>query len=133
MLEPLGSEETAGVIVVTASKAVSDPQWKADPDYQAWLTFMHKYDPDGDVTDQFTFAGYSNAVLFADVLRRCGDELTREHLMQLVNHLQNVRVPSLLSGITLNTSPTDYNPVKQLRLERFDGHRWELFGDVLQP
>jgi branched-chain amino acid transport system substrate-binding protein len=133
VLEPLGSERTAGVIAVTASKAVSDPQWKADPDYQAWLTFMHKYDPDGDVTDQFTFAGYSNAVLFADVLRRCGDELTREHLMQLVTHLQEVRVPSLLPGITLNTSPTDYNPVKQLRLERFDGHRWELFGDVLQP
>ena len=86
----------------------------------------------GDVNDGFALVGYSNAALFAEVLRRCGDELTRENLMAVATHLQGVRMPALLPGITFNTSPTDYNPFKQMRLQRFDGHRWVLFTEIIR-
>jgi branched-chain amino acid transport system substrate-binding protein len=93
---------------------------------------MSRYYPDGDTGDEFAFVGHANAVLFAEVLRRCGDDLTREHLMAVASHLQGVHMPSLLPGITLSTSPTDYNPIKQMRLARFDGHRWVLFSNVIE-
>ena len=93
---------------------------------------MRTYYPQGDVNDAFTLVGYSNAALFAEVLRRCGDDLTRESLMTVATHLQGVRMPSLLPGITLNTSPTDYDPIKQMRLQHFDGHRWVLFTEIIQ-
>jgi branched-chain amino acid transport system substrate-binding protein len=80
--------------------------------------------PQGDVRDGFTFVGYSNAVFFAEVLRRCGDNLTRENLMNVAAHLNGVRMPDLLPGVTVNTSPTDYEPLKQMQLRRFDGKQW---------
>lgn len=74
------------------------------------------------MADTFNFAGYSNAVLFAEVLRRCGDDLTQRILMNVATHLDHVRMPSLLPVTTLNTSPTDYDPMKRMRTERFDGN-----------
>jgi branched-chain amino acid transport system substrate-binding protein len=121
VLAHAGFDKSLGLMTATSFKAVDDPQWATDPEYLAWLGFMRAHYPEGDITDQLVFNGYSNAVLFADILGRCGDDLTREHLMELATHLQDVRMPSLLPGITLNTSPTDYNPIKQLRLQRFDG------------
>jgi branched-chain amino acid transport system substrate-binding protein len=93
---------------------------------------MRTYYPQGDVSNEFAFTGYSNAALFADVLRRCGDDLTRENLMAVATHLQGVRMPALLPGITLSTSPTNYNPIKQMRLQRFDGQRWVLHPIVIE-
>jgi branched-chain amino acid transport system substrate-binding protein len=93
---------------------------------------MRRYYPEGDIGDEFAFVGYANAALFAEVLRRCGDDLTRENVMAVASHLQGVHMPSLLPGITLSTSPTDYNPMKQMRLRRFDGHHWVLFSDVVE-
>ena len=87
---------------------------------------MHTYYPQGDIGDAFAFLGYSNAALFAEVLRRCGDNLARENLLAVASHLQGVRMPALLPGISLNTSPTDYDPLKQMRLQRFDGDHWPV-------
>jgi branched-chain amino acid transport system substrate-binding protein len=132
VLAPAGLERSKGVMAVATAKSVSDPQWQDDPEYRDWLAFMRKYYPDGDVGDQFALVGYGNAVLFAEVLRRCGDDLTRDHLMQVATHLNGLRMPMLLPGITLNTSPTDYHPIKQMRLQRFDSHKWELVGDLIE-
>jgi branched-chain amino acid transport system substrate-binding protein len=123
VLKLAGLDKAAGVITATSFKSVADPQWEGDPEYSEWLSFLRAYYPQGDVNDAFTLVGYSNAVLSADVLRRCGDDLTRENLMAVATHLQGVRLPSLLPGITLNTSPTDYN---------FDGHQWVLFTEIIQ-
>jgi len=132
VLKLAGPDKAIGVITATSFKSVSDPEWENDPEYAAWLSFRHSYYPQGDGNDSFTLVGYSNAFLFAEVLRRCGDELTRENLMAVATHLEGVRMPALLPGITLSTSPTDYNPFKQMRLQRFDGHQWVLFTDVFQ-
>jgi len=132
VLAPAGLDKSLGVITATSFKSVGDPQWADDPDYLAYLAFMRTYYPQGDVSDAFAFVGYSNATLFTEVLRRCGDDLTRENLMAVATHLQGVRMPALLPGITLSTSPTDYNPIKQMRLQRFDGHQWVLVSDVIE-
>jgi branched-chain amino acid transport system substrate-binding protein len=120
-------------MMATSSKAVGDPQWADDPDYLAWLTFMRRYYPNGNIDNGFALVGYSNATLFAEVLRRCGDELTREHLQWVATHLQRVHLPTLLPGITVNISASDYNPFKQMRLQRFDGQKWvslpDMFGE----
>jgi branched-chain amino acid transport system substrate-binding protein len=126
VLASAGLDKSEGVMSVSPFKSVGDPQWANDPDYLAWLEFMRAYYPSGDTNNNFAFVGYSNAVLFAEVLRRCGDDLTRENLMEVATHLHDVRMPSLLPGITISTSPTDYDPMKEVRLMRFDGHRWVL-------
>lgn len=131
-LTAAGLEKSEGIMTVTAFKAVGDPQWSNDPDYLAWLEFMRTYYPTGDINDGFAFVGYSNAMLFAEVLRLCGDDLTRENLMAVATHLHDVRMPALLPGITLSTSPADYNPIKQARLRRFDGQRWVLLPDLIK-
>jgi ABC-type branched-subunit amino acid transport system substrate-binding protein len=123
-LNAAGPDKVLGVITASSFKSTDDPQWANDPDYLAWQAFMHTNYPEGDIRDGFTFAGYSNATLFGEVLRRCGDELTRGNLMAVATHLQGVRMPALLPGITVNTSPADYEPLKQMLLERFDGRRW---------
>jgi len=123
-LEAAGLDKAVGVITAGSFKSIGDPEWANDPDYLAWQEFMRTDYPQGDVRDGFTFVGYSNAVFFAEVLRRCGDNLTRENLMNVAAHLNGVRMPDLLPGVTINTSPTDYEPLKQMQLRRFDGKQW---------
>ncbi len=65
------------------------------------------------------------------VLKQCGDDLTRENVMKQAANLKNLRAPMLLPGITINTSPTDFSPIKQMQLEKFDGKTWVLFGKVI--
>jgi ABC-type branched-subunit amino acid transport system substrate-binding protein len=126
VLTGAGLDKSEGVMSVSPFKSVGDPQWANDPDYLAWLEFMRAYYPSGDINNNFAFVGYSNAVLFSEVLRRCGDDLTRENLMEVATHLHDVRMPSLLPGISISTSLTDYDPMREVRLMRFDGHRWVL-------
>jgi ABC-type branched-subunit amino acid transport system substrate-binding protein len=131
-LTPAGLDKSVGVMMSSSTKSVGDPQWADDPDTLSWLSFMNRYYPRGDTKNVFAFIGYSNAALFAEVLRRCGDNLTRENLMAVATHLQGVHMPALLPGLTVNTSPTNYDPVKQMRLQRFDGRSWVLLPEVYE-
>jgi branched-chain amino acid transport system substrate-binding protein len=130
VLKIAGLDKSVGIMTATSSKSVGDPQWATDPDYLAWVAFMRSYYSNGNINDGLALVGYSNATLFAEVLRRCGDNLTRENLMAVSTHLQGVHLPGLLPGITVNTSPTDYNPIKEMRLQRFDGQRWVLLPAI---
>ena len=132
VLEPAGLERTAGVMSAATFKSVSDPQWQGDLEYRDWLAFMHEDYPEGDVSDQLAVNGYAYAALFAEILRRCGDDLTRAHLMEVATHLDAVHLPMLLPGISVNTSPTDFNPLKQIRLQRFDGREWRLLENFVE-
>lgn len=131
-LKPAGLEKAVGLISARTAKTPGDPQWEHDPDYQAYLAFMKKYYPAGDPVDQTNFGGYSWAYALAYVLERCGDDLTRENLMYQATHLNEVRIPMLLPGITLNSSPSDYRLIKQFVMHRFDGNQWVMFGDVME-
>ena len=92
---------------------------------------MDKYLPDGDRTSSFTVYGYTVAQTLEQVLTQSGDDLTRENVMKQAANLKDLELPMLLPGIEINTSPTDYYPIEQMQMQRFNGERWELFGPVL--
>ncbi len=130
-LKPAGLDNAKGLISDFYLKDPSDPKWKDDAGYKWWLAFMDKYMPEADKSDAGNVAGPSLAAMTAQVLKQCGDELTRENVMKEAASLHDVTVPMLLPGIKANTSPTDFAPLKQVQMARFDGQRWELFGPLL--
>jgi ABC-type branched-subunit amino acid transport system substrate-binding protein len=130
-LKPAGLENSKGIVSDFYLKDPTDPAWQNDAGYKWWVGFMDKYYPDGDKTDVNNVYGPSNAATIVQVLKQCGGELTRENVMRQAADLHNFTLPMLLPGIAINTSPTDFAPVKQVQLARFDGERWQLFGPVL--
>jgi branched-chain amino acid transport system substrate-binding protein len=130
VLKPAGFEKAKDIISIAYLKDPTDPQWRDDPGFKDWLAFMKRYDPDGDVTDNYNVTGYSLAQTLVDVFKRCGDDLSRENVMKQAARL-DLALPMLLPGIRLATSPSDFRPIKQLRLQRFDGEHWVLFGDMI--
>ena len=133
VLQPAGLQKSVGVISSAYVKDPTDPQWKADAATREWLTWMKKYFADGDLAEIYNVYAYTNAQLLVHVLKQCGDDLTRENVMKQAARLKNFELPMLLPGITINTSATDYDPIKQLQLMRFDGKEWVRFGEVTGP
>ena len=130
-LKPAGLDISKGIISDFYLKDPTDPQWKDDPGFMAWLAFMEKYYPDGDKSDSGNIYGPSIAATTVQVLKQCGDELTRENVMKQAANLHDFTVPLLLPGVKINTAPNDFAPIKQVQMARFDGERWRLFGPIL--
>jgi len=130
-LKPAGLENCKGLVSDFYLKDPNDESWKSDDGYKWWVAFMDKYYPDGDKADLGNVYGPSNAGTVVQVLKQCGDELTRENVMKQAANLHDFAVPMLLPGIKINTSPTDFAPVKQVQMGRFDGVQWRLFGPLL--
>ena len=133
VLQPAGLEKSVGVISSAYVKDPTDPQWKADAAAKEWLNWMKTYYPEGDVAEIYNVYAYTNAQLLIQVLKQCGDELTRENVMKQAANLRNLELPMLLPGVRINTSANDYDPIKQLQLMRFDGRQWVRFGEVTGP
>ncbi|WP_407177144.1 ABC transporter substrate-binding protein [Bradyrhizobium sp. STM 3562] len=131
VMKPAGFENAQGIISAAYLKDVSDPQWKDDAGMKQFLDFMAKDFPEGDKLANEPVVGYSVAQTLVQVLKQCGDNLTRENVMKQAANLKDFRVEMLLPGITINTSPSDFAPISQLQLQRFKGEKWELFGDVI--
>ncbi|HEX8076754.1 MAG TPA: ABC transporter substrate-binding protein, partial [Chthoniobacterales bacterium] len=131
VLKPAGLEASKGLVTTQFLKQPSDPTWANDPEVLQYKEFMKKYDPADNLADYFALSGYVNAQAVALVLKMCGDQLTRENLIKQASSLKGVRVPMLLPGITLNTSPSDFSAYKALRVARFDGANWVLVGEAL--
>ena len=131
VLKPAGFDASQGIITAAYLKDPTDPQWASSPDFIEWKAWMAKYHPTGNPLDSFNAYGYAVSATMHDCLKRCGDELTRANLMKQATSMKRLVVPMLLPGITINTSPTDYYPIQSVRLQRFKGETWELFGDVL--
>jgi branched-chain amino acid transport system substrate-binding protein len=131
VMRPAGLDKSVGMISAAFLKDPGDPQWKDDPAVKEWLAWMKKYYADGDIAEQYNVYGYSAAQALVQVLKQCGDDLTRENVMRQAANLKDLQLPMLLPGIRINTSATDYTPIKQMQLQRFDGTRWVRFGDVL--
>jgi ABC-type branched-subunit amino acid transport system substrate-binding protein len=130
VLKPAGFEYSKGIISSYSLKDPNDPQWQNDKDVQDWAAFMKKYFPDGNIQDQLIVYGYVVAEATVQVIKQCGDDLTHENIMKQAANLDIV-LPMLLPGVRLKTSPTDYFPIEAMRLQRFNGETWELFGDVI--
>jgi ABC-type branched-subunit amino acid transport system substrate-binding protein len=131
VLKPAGFDNSQGIISAAYLKDASDPQWNNDPGMKDFLAFLAKDFSEGDKLDQSTIVGYSAAQTLVQVLKQCGDDLTRENIMKQAANLKDFRVEMLLPGIKINTSPTDFAPISSLQLMKFSGQRWDLFGDVM--
>ena len=131
VLKPAGFDASKGIVTGVWGKDPTDPAWKDDPEYKAWVAWMDKYYPDGDKTNAFNSYGYSVGHIMVQVLKQCGDDLSRENIMRQAANLQDVRIPMLLPGILVNTSPDDFYPVEQMQMQQFDGKQWVRFGPIL--
>ena len=131
VIRPAGVESAQGIISVAYLMDALDPQWKDDPGMKAFDEFLAKSFPEGNRADDRVIAGYNMAQTLTQVLRQCGDNLTRENVMKQAANLKDFRTTNLLPGITINTSPIDFAPIKQVQFRRFKGEIWELFGPTL--
>jgi len=130
-LKPAGLEHCRGIVTDAFLKDSTDPKWRDDAGFKSWASFMDKYLPGADKSDGGYIAGSQLAATLVQVLKQCGDDLTRENVMKQAANLHDFTTPMLLPGITINTSPTDFAPIKQIQMARFDGQHWQLFGPLL--
>jgi branched-chain amino acid transport system substrate-binding protein len=131
VIRPGGPENAQGIISAAYVKDPTDPKWDSDPGMMAYHQFLTKYLPEMSRADSSAMTGYNIALTMTEVLKRCGDDLTRANLMKQAADLKDFEQGSLLPGITVNTGPDDYAPIEQLQLMRFRGGHWDLFGEVL--
>ncbi len=130
VLKPAGLDIAAGLISIAYKKDPSDPSHTNDPDVKAFFAFMDKAMPGEPKNDQSAF-GYMIAKTLEQVLRQCGDDLTRENVLKQAESLRDFPLPLLLPGITLNTTATNHSPIGKLQMQRFDGHHWSTFGELV--
>ena len=130
-LRPAGLDNSQGIISATYGMDSTDPQWNNDPNMKEWVAFMDKWNPSADKTDAGNLYGYNVARTLVQVLKQCGDDLTRANIMKQAASLKDFEPGTLLPGIKVNTSPTDFYPIEQLQLQRFKGETWERFGPVM--
>lgn len=130
-LKPAGFDKSQGLISAQFYKDPTDPHWAGDPALDAWRAWAKKYYPDADLTDANNVYAYARVNTMVQILRQCGGDFSRENIMKQAASLKDYEAPGLLPGIKLNTSATDFHPVRQMQLLIFDGSRWQLTGGVI--
>jgi branched-chain amino acid transport system substrate-binding protein len=131
VIKPAGFENSQGILSAAYAKDGADPQWDNDPGMKKFYDFLAKYYPEANKLDGSTVYGYGVAQTLVKVLQMCGDDLTRANVMKQAASLKDFEPDTLLPGIKINTSPTDFAPIEQLQMMRFKGEKWELFGDII--
>ncbi len=131
VLKPAGIEKAKGVITTAVLKDPSDPTWADDPDVKTYIAFMEQYMPGVGYTDFFATAGYSYAEALVNLIKLCGDDLSRDNALKQSINIKDFRLALNLPGVAINLTPSDYTPYHQARLQSFDGQSWRLFGDLL--
>ncbi|MGL9620569.1 ABC transporter substrate-binding protein [Bradyrhizobium sp. U531] len=131
VMKPAGFENSEGVLSAAYAKDSTDPQWANDPGMKKWNEFVDKYMPGADKSDTSMVYGYGAASTLAKVLEMCGDDLTRANIMKQAASLKDFAPDTLLPGVKINTSATDFAPIAQLQMQRFKGEKWELFGEII--
>ena len=131
VMKPAGFDNGQGIITAAYLKDPTDKRWDDDAEMKTWRAWMDKYMPGANQGDANYVYAYSVSFLMQQTLAKCGDELTHANVMKQAANFQKLRVPMLLPGITVSTSPTDYYPIQAVQLQRFKGETWELFGDIM--
>ncbi len=130
-MKPAGFENVQGVITAQYLMDPTDKQWDTNADMKMWREWMTKHNPGANLDDASNVFAFSVASLMHETLKRCGNELTRANVMKQASSFQKYKLPLLLPGITVSTSPTDFYPIQAVQLSRFKGESWDLFGDVM--
>jgi branched-chain amino acid transport system substrate-binding protein len=131
VIKPAGFENAQGILSAAYAKDGADSQWDNDPGMKKLFAFLEKYYPDANKLDGAVVYGYGAAQTMVKVLEMCGDNLTRENVMKQAASLKDFTPDTLLPGVKINTSATDFAPIEQLQMMRFKGEKWELFGDII--
>ena len=132
VLKAAGLEKSKGLITANYGKDSSDPRWKDDAGFKQYKAFVDTRMTPKDFVDSNIIYGYDAAICMAHVLKQCGDDLSRENVLKQATDIQDLDLPMLLPSVKINTSPTNYSPIRRMQLQSFNGTSWELFGDVLQ-
>jgi branched-chain amino acid transport system substrate-binding protein len=130
VLKPAGVDAAKDIITSRYLKDPTDPAIKNDAGYKEWVAFMQKYYPDGALNDDFNVFGYTVSQGLVHVLKQCGNDLSRANIMKQAANIKDLGLPMLLPGIKVNTGPTDFYPIEQEQLAKFDGERWVNFGEI---
>jgi branched-chain amino acid transport system substrate-binding protein len=131
VMKPAGVERANGILSTGFVKDPTDPQFANDADFKRWLAWMKKYFPDGSLEDPQNAVGYAQAQTMVQVLKQCGDDLDRENIVRQAANLKDFHPDMLIDGVDLNTSPDNYEPMRKLRMVRFDGERFTYFGEII--
>jgi len=131
VMKPAGFEKAKGVIAAYWGKDPNDPQWKDDAGFKQYAAFIAKYMTPTDLADANAAYGFGVAATMVQVLKQCGNDLSRENIMRQAANIKDLELPMLLPGMKVNTSPDNFYPIKQMQLATFDGESWELFGDLI--
>ncbi len=131
VLKPAGFENAQGILSAAYAKDGSDPQWDNDPGMKKFYAFLAKYIPEANKSDGSTVFGYGHAQTIVQVLKQAGDNLTRANIMKQAASLKDFVPDTLLPGVKINTSATDFYPIEQLQMMRFKGEKWDLFGPII--
>ncbi|MCK1515266.1 ABC transporter substrate-binding protein [Bradyrhizobium sp. 190] len=131
VIKPAGFENAQGILSAAYAKDAADPQWQDDPGMKKFLALLDKYYPEADRLNSSVVYGYGAAQTLAKILEMCGDDLTRANIMKQAANLKDFTPDTLLPGVKINTSATDFAPIEQLQMMRFKGEKWDLFGDVI--
>jgi branched-chain amino acid transport system substrate-binding protein len=132
VITPAGAENAVGIITTIYMKDPTDHRWDNDAGMKEWRAFMDKNLPGADQTDLGYVYGFGVSTVMRQVLKQCGDDFSRENIMRQAANLKDLETPVLLPGIKVNTSPTNFHPVKAMQLVRWDGKTWVPFGDIIQ-
>jgi len=131
VITPAGKDKSVGIITTAYFKDPDDPEWKNDKAVLDWVAFMKKYYPEGNLHDGSNMYGYTVAQTMVQVIKQCGNDLSRANVMKQAANLKNFEIPTLLPGIKINTSPTDFAPIESVQLAKFDGNTWVRYGAVM--
>jgi branched-chain amino acid transport system substrate-binding protein len=131
-LRPAGLENAVGVITAAFLKDANDPAWKDEQTAKDWQAFVDKYSRAGGKDDGAAVFGYAAAETLVQVLKQCGNDLSRENVMKQATALKDYRGSALLPGIKISTGPWNFRPIKHLRLVQFDGRTWQPIGDIVE-
>ena len=131
VMKPAGFDNAQGIITAAYIMDATDKAWDNNEEMKAWRAWMDKNMPQANKADANHIYGYAVAALMTETLKRCGNDMTRANLMKQAASFQKYRLPLLLPGITVSTSPTDFYPIQAVQLQRFKGETWELFGEVM--
>jgi branched-chain amino acid transport system substrate-binding protein len=132
VLTPAGPEKAVGMLSTNYMKDPVDPSWASDPGMQQWRDFMAKYMPGADTTDASYVYGYGVSTTMLHVLKQCNGDFSRENVMKQATNIHDLGLPTVLPGVKVNTSPTNYHPIRQLQMMRWDGKTWVRFGPVIE-
>jgi branched-chain amino acid transport system substrate-binding protein len=132
VITPAGPENAIDVISTIYMKDPTDHRWDNDDGMNEWRAFMAKYMPGADLTDGGYVFAYGVSKVMLQVLKQCGDDFSRENIMKQAANLKDFDDPVLLPGIKVNTSPTNFHPIKAMQLVRWDGNTWAPFGGIIE-